>query len=148
MGLAARDSLRLEAGLCLYGNELNEVTSPIEAMLAWTISKRRKQELGFLGDGLVRRHLEEGVSKKRCGFIGDKVPIREGTLLYNTEGKEVGKVCSGTKGPTIDKCIGMAYVDVPFNKFRTELVAKVRGKDLPVTVRKMPFVPSNYYKKP
>ena len=87
MGLAARDSLRLEAGLCLYGNELNEVTSPIEAMLAWTISKRRKQELGFLGDGLVRRHLEEGVSKKRCGFIGDKVPIREGTLLYNTEGK-------------------------------------------------------------
>ena len=148
VGLAARDSLRLEAGLCLYGNELNEVTSPIEAMLAWTISKRRKQELGFLGDDLIKKHLEEGVSKKRCGFIGDKVPIREGSLLYNADGKEVGVVCSGTKGPTIGKAIGMAYVDVPFNKFKTELVAKVRGKDLPVTVRKMPFVPSNYYKKP
>ena len=104
--------------------------------------------MGFLGDDLIKKHLEEGVSKKRCGFIGDKVPIREGSLLYNTDGKEVGVVCSGTKGPTIGKAIGMAYVDVPFNKFKTELVAKVRGKDLPITVRKMPFVPSNYYKKP
>ena len=151
VGLGARDSLRLEAGLCLYGHELDEDISPIEAMLAWTISKRRKEHFGFLGDHLVKKHLSEGVTKKRCGFIADNVPIREGTELYlptDKGGEKVGVVTSGTKGPTISKAIGMAYVDVPHNKFKTELVAKVRGRELPVTVRKMPFVPSNYYKKP
>ena len=70
VGLGARDSLRLEAGLCLYGHELEEDISPIEAMLAWTISKRRKESLGFLGDQLVKKHMAEGVTRKRCGFIG------------------------------------------------------------------------------
>jgi aminomethyltransferase len=79
VGLGARDSLRLEAGLCLYGNELKEDISPIKAMLGWTISKRRKEELGFLGGAMVKVHLEEGVQRKRCGFIGGKVPIREET---------------------------------------------------------------------
>lgn len=149
VGLGARDSLRLEAGLCLYGHELNPETSPIEAMLAWTISKRRKESLGFLGSDLVKKHMDEGVSRKRCGFIGDKTPVREGVELFlpGTDTR-VGEVCSGTKGPSVGKAIGMAYVDVPHNKFKTELVAKVRGKDVPVTVRKMPFHPSNYYKKP
>ena len=149
VGLGARDSLRLEAGLCLYGHELNENISPIEAMLAWTISKRRKEELGFLGADVVKKHMDDGVSRKRCGFIGDKIPVREGTELFlpGTDTK-VGDVCSGTKGPSVGKAVGMAYVDVPHNKFKTELVAKVRGKDVPVTVRKMPFHPSNYYKKP
>ena len=113
VGLGARDSLRLEAGLCLYGHELNEDISPIEAMLAWTISKRRKESLGFLGDHLVKKHLIEGVTKKRCGFIGEKIPIREGTELFLEDGTKVGLVTSGTKGPSIDKAIGMAYVDVP-----------------------------------
>ena len=148
IGLGARDSLRLEAGLCLYGHELEEDISPIEAMLGWTISKRRKESLGFLGDSLVKRHMDMGVSFKRCGFVGDKVPIREGLEIFNQEGKMVGKVTSGTKGPSIDKCIGMAFVDVPFNKFKTELFARRGNKDLPITIRKMPFVPSNYYKKP
>lgn len=119
-------------------------------MLAWTISKRRKETFGFLGDHLTKKHIAEGVTKKRCGFIGDKVPVREGTELFLPEekgGQKVGMVTSGTKGPSIGKPIGMAYVDVPFNKFKTELVAKVRGKNIPVTCRKMPFVPSNYYKK-
>lgn len=147
VGLGARDSLRLEAGLCLYGHELNEDISPIEAMLAWTISKRRKESFGFLGDHLVKKHLAEGVTKKRCGFIGDKIPIREGTELFTLEGEKVGIVTSGTKGPSINKAIGMAYVDVPHQKFKTELIAKVRGKDNKITVRKMPFHPSNYYKK-
>jgi len=78
IGLGARDSLRLEAGLCLYGHELTETISPIEAMLAWTISKRRKESFGFLGDHLVKKHLSDGVSRKRCGFVGNKVPVREG----------------------------------------------------------------------
>lgn len=105
--------MRLEAGLCLYGHELNEDISPIEAMLAWTISKRRKESLGFLGDHLVKKHLAEGVTKKRCGFIGEKIPIREGTELFLEDGTKVGYVTSGTKGPSIDRAIGMAYVDVP-----------------------------------
>jgi len=113
VGLGARDSLRLEAGLCLYGHELDEDISPIEAMLAWTISKRRKEQLGFLGDHLVKKHLQDGVTKKRCGFIGDKVPIREGTELFLKSGEKVGKVTSGTQGPSIKKACGMAYVDVP-----------------------------------
>jgi aminomethyltransferase len=151
-GLGARDSLRLEAGLCLYGHELREDIGPIGAMLAWTISKRRKAELGFLGAEHVKKAIDEGVNSKRCGFIGDKVPIREGTELFASEngkpGKKVGDVCSGTVGPTIGKAVGMAYVDTPFNKVKTELIAVVRGKDYKVTVAKMPFVPSNYYKKP
>lgn len=82
-------------------------------MLAWTISKRRKESLGFLGDHLTKKHMEEGVTRKRCGFIADKVPIREGTELYTLEGVKVGTVTSGTKGPSVDRAIGMAYVDVP-----------------------------------
>lgn len=148
VGLGARDSLRLEAGLCLYGHELDEDISPIEAMLAWTISKRRKESLGFLGDHLVKKHMTEGVTRKRCGFIGGGAPVREGTELFLEDGTKVGKVTSGTKGPSIGKAVGMAYVDVPHQKFKTELIAKVRGKDNKVVISKMPFVPSNYYKKP
>jgi aminomethyltransferase len=148
VGLGARDSLRLEAGLCLYGHELEEHISPVEALLMWTVSKRRKQEWGFLGDHVVKQQTAEGVTRKRCGFIGDKIPIREGTELFNADGQKVGDVTSGTKGPTINKAVGMAYVDVPFNKQKTELVARVRGKEYPVTVSKMPFVPCNYYMPP
>lgn len=121
-------------------------------MLAWTISKRRKESLDFLGGDVVRNHTENGVSRKRCGFIGDKVPIREGTELFlknsdGSAGDKVGQVTSGTKGPSVNAAVGMAYVDVPHNKFKTELLARVRGKDHLVTVRKMPFYPANYYKK-
>jgi len=81
VGLGARDTLRLEAGLCLYGHELEENISPIEAVLGWTISKRRKEELGFLGDKIVQKHLKEGVSKKRVGFMVEGAPAREGTEI-------------------------------------------------------------------
>jgi aminomethyltransferase len=153
VGLGARDSLRLEAGLCLYGHELNEDISPIQAMLAWTISKRRKESLGFLGEEVVKKHMDEGINNKRCGFVGGKIPVRENTELFEalpdgTPGKKVGIVTSGTIGPSIKKACGMAYVDTPFNKFKTNLIAVVRGKNEPVTVTKMPFYPSNYYKKP
>lgn len=120
-------------------------------MLAWTISKRRKTEFGFLGDHVVKDHLENGVALKRCGFFAGKAPIREETELFlpaDKGGQKVGIVTSGTKGPSFGKAIGMAYVDVPHNKFKTELIAKVRGKEQPITIRKMPFVPSNYYKAP
>jgi len=133
VGLGARDSLRLEAGLCLYGHELEENISPIEAMLAWTISKRRKEHFGFLGSDVVKAHMNNGVSRKRCGFVGDKVPIREGTELF-LNGQKVGLVTSGTRGPSINKAVGMAYLDVPHNKVNTELIAVVRGKNYPVSI--------------
>lgn len=148
VGLGARDSLRLEAGLCLYGHDISEDVSPVEGMLLWTISKRRREEGGFLGYDTVKRHIEEGVSRKRCGFVVDgKLPVREGAELWTKDlSTRVGVVTSGVPGPTFEKPVGMAYCDVPHNKFKTELVAKVRNKEIPVMVRKMPFVPSNYHK--
>ena len=148
VGLGARDSLRLEAGLCLYGHDISEDVSPIEGMLAWTISKRRKEEGGFLGYDTVKKHIDEGVSRKRCGFVVDhKLPVREGATLWTPDLKtQVGVVTSGVPGPTFKQPVGMAYCDVPFNKFKTELVAKVRNKEIPIKVRKMPFVPANYHK--
>lgn len=86
VGLGARDSLRLEAGLCLYGHELDESISPIEAMLAWTISKRRKEHFGWIADGLTKKHIKDGVTKKRIGFVGDKIPIRENTDVFLENG--------------------------------------------------------------
>ena len=148
VGLGARDSLRLEAGLCLYGHDISESVSPIEAMLAWTISKRRREEGGFLGYHKVKQHLEEGVTKKRCGFaVQGKLPPREGAELWDSKlEKRVGVVTSGVPGPTFGSPVGMAYCDVPYNKFKTELIAKVRNKEVPITIRKMPFVPANYFK--
>ena len=148
VGLGARDSLRLEAGLCLYGHDISEEVSPVEAMLLWTISERRRNEGGFLGYDIVKKHIDEGVSRKRCGFIADgKLPAREGAELWlKDKSQKVGVVTSGVPGPTLQKPVGMAYVDVPFNKFKTELVAMVRNKEIPVTIRKMPFVPANYHK--
>ena len=148
VGLAARDSLRLEAGLCLYGHDLSEEVSPIEGMLAWTMSKRRRDEGGFLGYETVKRHIDEGVKTKRCGFIVEgKAPVREGAEIFTKEGVKVGNVTSGIPSPTLKKPIGMGYVDVPHNKFKTELVAIVRNKEVPIKIRKMPFVQANYYKK-
>lgn len=153
VGLGARDSLRLEAGLCLYGHELSEDISPVKAMLMWTLSKRRKEQLGFLGDEMVKIQMEKGVKRKRCGFIGDKTPIREGTQLFEknpdgSAGDYLGEVTSGTVTPSVGKAVGMAYVRVPNNKVGTSLIAVVRGKNHEVKIAKMPFWPTNYYRKP
>lgn len=98
-------------------------------------------------------HLEKGVKRKRCGFVGQKQPVRQGSRLFEklpdgTPGNQVGEVTSGTFGPTIGRAVGMAFVNTPFNKFNTELLAQVRTKYEPVTIAKMPFVKPNYYKKP
>ena len=147
IGLGARDSLRLEAGLCLYGHDINETISPIEAMLAWTISKRRKEEGGYLGSDIVKQHIEKGVAKKRCGFIAEgKLPVREGAEIFN-KGTKVGVVTSGGPAPCLNnQGIGMAYVESPFNKVKTDLTAVVRGKEIPIKISKMPFVANKYYK--
>lgn len=147
IGLGARDTLRLEAGLCLYGHELNENISPIEAVLGWTISKRRKEQGGFLGYETVKRHLEQGVKQKRAGFIVDGPPARDGAVIQTKDGKVVGHVTSGAPSPSLKKSIGQAYIQVPLNKLETELQVIVRNKPLPLIVKKMPFVPNRYYKK-
>ena len=130
VGLGARDSLRLEAGLCLYGHDISEDVSPVEGMLLWTISKRRREEGGFLGYETVKRHIDEGVSRKRCGFVVEgKLPVREGAEVWTKDlSTQVGVVTSGVPGPTFQQPVGMAYCDVPHNKFKTELIAKVRNK--------------------
>lgn len=121
IGLGARDTLRLEAGLCLYGHELNENISPIEAVLGWTISKRRKEQGGFLGYETVKKHIEQGVSQKRSGFIVDGPPARDGVEITTKDGKVVGKITSGGPSPSLKKNIGQAYINVPHNKLETEL---------------------------
>ena len=148
IGLGARDTLRLEAGLCLYGHELNEDISPIEAVLGWTISKRRKEQGGFLGFETVKKHLEQGVKSKRTGFIVEGPPARDGTEITTKDGKVVGKVTSGAPSPSLKKSIGQAYITVPQNKLETELQVTLRNKAYPLIVKKMPFVPNRYYKKP
>lgn len=102
VGLGARDSLRLEAGLCLYGHDINDTLSPIEGALAWTISKRRREQGGFLGFSVVKKHLDEGVAKKRVGFVAEgKLPVREGSEIFNKNGEKVGIVTSGGPSPCL-----------------------------------------------
>ena len=140
--------MRLESGLCLYGNDLNEDTTPVEAVLGWTISKRRKEAGGFLGADVIKKQLKEGVKRKRCGFVVSGMPAREGAEIVNSEGKKVGTVTSGGPSPSTKQSIGQAYIELPMNKVGTELEVKVRGKSLKMSVKKMPFVPQHYYKKP
>lgn len=149
VGLGARDSLRMEAGLCLYGNDIDETTSPVEAGLTWTIGKRRREEGGFLGEEVILRHLKEGTSRRRMGFIMAKgAPARGGEKLMNKEGNEVGVVTSGVFSPSLGTAIGIGYAKKPFNKSGTELKVQVRTKMNDVEVKKMPLVPAKYYSVP
>lgn len=148
-GLGARDSLRLEAGLCLYGHEMDEEVSPVEAVLQWTISKRRKDEGGFIGyEGYQEKRKKGAVKQKRVGFeFAEKGPAaREGTEIYDSENNLVGKVTSGSFGPSVGKNVGMAYVDNQFTKAGSELQVKVRDRMFPIVVAKMPLVEPGYYR--
>ncbi|KAI3640884.1 hypothetical protein MIR68_001762 [Amoeboaphelidium protococcarum] len=148
-GLGSRDTLRLEAGLCLYGHDIDETISPVEASLAWTISKKRRQELGFLGADKVSHQLNnpKSVQRRRVGLIVDKAPAREGYAIKNADGSaEIGKITSGCPSPTLKKNIAMGYVSSGNHKAGTEVTVSVRGRDQSATITKMPFVPSNYHK--
>lgn len=145
-GLGVRDSLRLEAGLCLYGNDLDETTSPIEGLLAWTISKRRRGDGGFIGSDIILNQLKNGVSRKRCGLLIKGAPARQGTPILDIDGNNVGIVTSGTFSPTLKKPLSMGYVSTPLNKSGTELKVELRGKLVDAVVTKMPFTPANYHK--
>lgn len=149
VGLGARDSLRLEAGLCLYGNDIDDTTTPVEAALSWTIAKRRREEGGFLGGERILAQLRDGASRRRMAFIMPKgAPARGGEPFLNADGETVGKVTSGGFSPSLGVAIGMGYAEKPFNKSGTELKVPVRSKVNAVQVKKMPLVPSNYYTVP
>jgi aminomethyltransferase len=145
VGLGARDSLRLEAGLCLYGHELDETISPVEADLAWSIQKRRREEGGFIGAARVRRELAEGVSRKRVGIRPDgRAPAREGTAITDLHGRRIGTVTSGGFGPTAGGPIAMGYVEAGSSAPGTRIHLIVRDRPLPAEIVKLPFVPNRF----
>ncbi|WP_417883226.1 glycine cleavage system aminomethyltransferase GcvT [Vibrio rumoiensis] len=152
IGLGARDSLRLECGLCLYGHDLDTTTTPVEASLLWGISKPRRADGeragGFPGADIILKQIEtKDVARKRVGLVGQtKAPVREGCKLFDAQDNEIGIVTSGTAGPTAGKPVSMAYVATEFAAIGTEIFADVRGKKLPMVVEKMPFVPQRYYR--
>ncbi|ELV8625525.1 glycine cleavage system protein T [Vibrio cidicii] len=152
IGLGARDSLRLECGLCLYGHDLDETTTPVEASLLWGIQKVRRtggeREGGFPGAEIILKQIEsKDVSRKRVGLVGlTKAPVREGAELFDADGNKVGVVTSGTAGPNAGKPVSMAYLRADLTEIGTEVFAEVRGKLLPMAVEKMPFVPQRYYR--
>ena len=147
IGLGARDSLRLEAGLCLYGHDLDETTTPVEATLLWTISKRRRAEGGFPGADIVLGQIANGVTRKRVGILPEgKAPAREGTDITDAEGRTIGVITSGGYGPSVGGPIAMGYVETAFAKEGMALQLVVRGKARPARVAKMPFVEKRFYR--
>lgn len=148
VGLGARDSLRLEAGLCLYGNDLDDTTTPSEANLLWTIPKSRRADANFVGAEKILAQIadKKQVKRKRVGFVGKGPPPRSDDKIFNEDGEEVGQVTSGVYGPSVKKPVGMAYVSKKFAKAGTKLFADVRGKKREIEVTKMPFVQANYYR--
>jgi aminomethyltransferase len=147
IGLGARDSLRLEAGLCLYGNDITEATTPVEAALTWAIQKRRREQGGFPGAGIVQRQLAEGPPRKRVGILPDgKAPARAHTEIANEHGEVIGEITSGGFGPTVGGPVAMGYVRADLAKIGTPLQLMVRGKALPAKVAAMPFTPHRYHR--
>lgn len=147
IGLGARDSLRLEAGLCLYGHDMDETVTPIEAALIWSISKRRRVEGGFPGDTRVQAQLRDGVARKRVGIRPEgRAPAREGVEIADEAGTVIGKITSGGFGPSVGGPIAMGYVPTSFASPGTAVNLLIRGKSAPAQVVKTPFAPQRYYR--
>ena len=151
-GLGARDSLRLEAGMCLYGHDLDDETTPIEAGLSWIVAKDRRTTGDFHGSGIILQQLTAakdggGVSRRRVGLVIDGAPAREGAEIQSRDGEIIGRITSGSPSPTLGKNIAMGYVQSGFHKAGTEVSVRVRGKARRGEVVKMPFVPSKYWKQ-
>ena len=148
IGLGARDSLRLEAGLPLYGHDLDEQTTPVMADLTFAIQKRRRAEGGFAGADRILAELEQGPVQKRVGFtVEGRQPVREGARIMDGEGNEVGRVTSGGFSPSLQRPIGMGYVATALSAPATRLTLEQRGKLFPAEVVPMPFVPHRYHRK-
>uniref|UniRef100_A0A8C4XII0 Aminomethyltransferase n=1 Tax=Erpetoichthys calabaricus TaxID=27687 RepID=A0A8C4XII0_ERPCA len=144
-GLGARDSLRLEAGLCLYGNDIDENTTPVEASLVWTIGKRRRTTLDFPGASVVVPQIKGKTTRKRVGLLSEGPPVRQHTPILSPEGKVIGEVTSGCPSPCLKQNVAMGYVETEFSKVGTPVKVEVRKKVVDAVVSKMPFVPTRYY---
>jgi aminomethyltransferase len=145
VGLGARDSLRLEAGLCLYGHDIDETTTPIEAGLAWSIGERRRREGGFPGAAVIQRQLREGTQRRRTGILPEgRQPAREHTEIQNSAGRKVGEVTSGGFGPSLNGPLAMGYAETALAAPGHALNLIVRGKALLAKVVALPFVKTNY----
>lgn len=147
IGLGARDSLRLEAGLCLYGSDIDADTTPIEAALTWIVGKRRRENADFPGADKILRQIADGVPRKRVGVkpLG-RAPARAHTEIQDNGGSRIGEITSGGFGPSVGGPIAMGYVATPFSKAGTPLTLIVRGKPMPAEVVKLPFTPHHYFK--
>ncbi|KAI0094061.1 glycine cleavage system T protein [Irpex rosettiformis] len=146
-GLGARDSLRLEAGMCLYGQDLDEQTTPVEARLTWVIGKERRESGGFIGFEGVAKHLKDGPPRRRVGLIVEGAPARQGAKIVAPEGGEqIGSVTSGIPSPTLGKNIAMGYVKSGWHKKGTEVEVDVRNKLRKGVITPLPFVKSKFYR--
>jgi aminomethyltransferase len=147
IGLGARDSLRLEAGLCLYGHDIDRTTGPVEAGLLWSISKRRRVEGGFLGYAQVKRAIDHGPTRRRVGFLLEgKVPAREGSDILTSDGQIIGRLTSGGFAPSLGRPIAMGYVGAAYAAPGTQVSLMARGKPLAAKIVSMPFVPHHYFR--
>ncbi|HEV7575427.1 MAG TPA: glycine cleavage system aminomethyltransferase GcvT [Caldimonas sp.] len=150
-GLGARDTLRLEAGLCLHGHDIDTTTTPVEAALTWAIQKVRRpggeRAGGYPGAARIERQLAAGAATKRVGLVGlDRAPVREGAAIVDDAGAAIGRVTSGTIGPSVGKPVALAYVPSPLAAPGTPLHADVRGKRQPMQVAPLPFAPHRYFR--
>jgi aminomethyltransferase len=148
IGLGARDSLRLEAGLCLYGHDIDETTSPVEASLAWSIQRRRRIEGGFPAARRVQDELADGAKRYRVGIKPEgRAPAREGTAILAADGRRIGTVTSGGFGPSVNGPVAMGYVEAAHARAGTPVSLMVRGKALPAQVAALPFTPHRYARR-
>ena len=147
IGLGARDSLRLEAGLCLHGHDIDETTSVVEADLAWAVQKRRRAEGGFPGAAVIQRQLKDGAPRKRVGIKPEgRAPAREGTEIVDAAGAVIGRITSGGFGPSADGPVAMVYVATKHAALGTPLQLMVRGTPRPARIAPLPFVPHRYHR--
>ncbi|WP_417492565.1 glycine cleavage system aminomethyltransferase GcvT [Maricaulis sp.] len=146
IGLGARDSLRLEAGLCLYGHDMDTSRTPVEASLIWALAKTRRERGDFPGAAVIQKQIDDKTCQKRIGLTLSGAPAREGAEIATKDGKVIGIVTSGGFGPTVNGPVAMGYVDRDYMAEGTELDLIVRGKPRPATVTKLPFVPNNFFR--
>ena len=147
VGLGARDSLRLEAGLCLYGHDIDTTTTPVEAALVWAVAKRRREEGGFPGAELILDQIKGGAARRRVGLLPEgRAPVREGAVIYDGEENEIGRVTSGGHSPILERPIAMGYVATAFAEPGTQVQLSLRGRTIPTMVAALPFVEANYYR--
>ena len=147
IGLGARDTLRLEAGLCLYGHDMDINKSPVEANLKWAISKNRILEGGFIGFEKIKSQIEKGVSRVRVGIKPEgRIIAREKTLIFSEDDKNIGEITSGTFGPSVQAPVAMGYIESSFSKIDTRIFLEVRGKKYPASISNLPFYKKSYVK--